>query len=181
MTKHLLFLQGGAGDEDHQADAKLVDSLQKALGRNYTIHYPLLPEEPSPDFGRMKQIEKELSLIDGEIVLVAHSLGASMLLKYFSEYKTTKKIAAIFLLSTPFWSGNEDWKQGLKLREDFAARLPKDLRIFLYHCRDDESVPFEHLGEYSKKIGWATIREIQSGGHQFNDDLSIVAKDIKLL
>lgn len=182
MKKHVLFIQGGGGEEDYAADARLVASLQETLGESYSVHYPLLlDDESEPDFGRKKQIAKELSLIDGEIILAAHSLGASMLLKYLSESYVQKKIAGIFLISTPFWSGEEDWKQGLKLKENFAEKLPKDVPVFLYHCRDDKEVPFAHLSLYKQKLPHATAREIATGGHQLNDGLSIVAKDIKSL
>lgn len=95
--------------------------------------------------------------------------------------KSKKKIGGIFLISTPFWSGDEDWKQGLKLRENFPDTLPKNVPIFLYHCRDDEEVPFEHLSVYAQKLPQATVREIASGGHQLNNNLSLVANDIKTL
>jgi uncharacterized protein len=180
MNYHILFLQGGAGGEDHDADSKIVHSLQKHLGNSYTIDYPLLPNEESlPDFGRMKQIDDAISSIEGDIVVVAHSLGASMLLKYLSERTVSKNVIGIFLLATPFWSGDEDWKQGLKLQSDFANRLPMNLPIFLYHCRDDEEVPFEQFAEYRRKLATATFRELEFGGHQFNNDILILATDIK--
>jgi predicted alpha/beta hydrolase family esterase len=179
MKKHILFLQGGAGEDDHTADAKLVDSLQEALGDGYELHYPLLPEESSPDFGRMKQIAAALAAIPGKVIVVAHSLGASMLLKYLSETDANNSIAGIFLIAAPFWEGEEDWKQGLKLSKDFAGRLPADMPIYLYHAKDDEEVPFEHLGHYAKQMPQATVYEMPNGGHQLNDDLSMVAKDIK--
>lgn len=182
MNKKVLFIQGGGGKEDYAVDAKLVSSLQEHLGKSYLVHYPLLlPDESAPDFGLKKQIEKEISKIKGEIILAGHSLGASMLLKYLSESPVTKKIAGIFLLSAPFWSGEEEWKRGLKLQEDFAAKLPAGVPVFLYHCRDDEEVSFDHLRLYSENLPQVTIREIFSGGHQLNNDLSLVAKDIKSL
>ena len=112
---------------------------------------------------------------------MAHSLGASLLLKYLSENEIKKKIRAIFLISIPFWRGNEDWKQGLKLHKDFANKLPKSVPIFLYHSKDDEEVPFENLLLYAQKLPQATVREIANGGHQLNNDLTIVARDIKSL
>ena len=181
MKKQVLFIQGGGGKEDYKADAKMVTSLQEALGENYIVHYPLLSNESSPDFGRKKQIEEAISLISEEIILAGHSLGASMLLKYLSEYEIKKNITAIILIATPFWSGDEDWKQGLKLQEDFPNHLPKDAPIFLYHCHDDKDVPFGNLAFYRQKLPYATVREIKNGGHQLNNDLTIVAKDIKEL
>ncbi|GAB3642750.1 alpha/beta hydrolase [Spirosoma arcticum] len=180
-NKHMLFIQGGGSKEDYEADKILVDSLQESLGEAYCMHYPRLPNESAPDLGRIKQIGKEISLIGGELILVGHSLGASMLLKYFSESEIKKKITAIFLISTPFWSGDEDWKEGFKLQEHFADKLSSEVPIFLYHCHDDEEVPFAHLAIYRQKLPWATFREIASGGHQLNNDLTIVANDIKSL
>lgn len=130
MEKHVLFIQGGGGQEDYEADAKLVTSLREVLGEAYLVHYPLLSNENSADFGRKKQIGKEISLIPGELILVGHSLGASMLLKYLSENEVKNNVAGIFLIAAPYWSGEEDWKQGLKLQEDFPDKLPKDIPIF---------------------------------------------------
>jgi uncharacterized protein len=181
MTKNILFIQGGGGEEDYTEDAKLVASLQAVLGESYSVHYPLLTDEPVPDFGRMQQIGKEIAAINGEVILVGHSLGASMLLKYLSENQVKKKIAGIFLISTPYWSGDEDWRQPLKLEKDFANKLPKDVPLFLYHSKDDEVVSFSHLAIYKEKLPQATIREIERGGHQLGNDLTVVAKDIKTL
>ena len=177
-NKNLLFIQGGGSKEDYEADKKLVDSLQTILGEAYTVHYPRLPSESTPDLGRMKQIGNEISRIEGDLVLVGHSLGASMLLKYVSENEVQKKPTAIFLIATPFWSGDEEWKDGFKLPENFADRLSKDVPLFLYHCHDDEEVPFAHFALYRQKLTWATFRELASGGHQLNNDLTMVANDI---
>ncbi|HEV8283160.1 MAG TPA: alpha/beta hydrolase [Chitinophagaceae bacterium] len=181
--KQVLFIQGG-GNGGYEADAKLVASLRTKLGSDYEVNYPqMLPDETIPDFGPrwLKQIGKEISSVKDEIILTGHSLGASMLLKYLSENKIKKHIAGIFLIAPPFWSGKEDWVQPLKLQENFSDKLPKDIPIFFYQCRDDEVVPFDHFTFYKQNFPWAVFREMASGGHQLNNDLSIVAKDIMKL
>jgi predicted alpha/beta hydrolase family esterase len=178
INKHLLFIQGGGSTEDYEADKKLVDSLQANLSVAYNLHYPFLPNEPAPDLGRIRQIGDAISRIEGELILVGHSLGASMLLKYVSENEIKKKMLGIFLLATPFWSGDEEWKEGFKLKEDFADQLPGDVPVFLYHCQDDQEVPLTHFAIYRQKLPWATFRELASGGHQLNNDLTMVANDI---
>lgn len=178
MTKHVVFIQGGAGQEDFNADKKMVDSLKSLLGSEYNIHYPCLPEEASPDFGRMNQIQNAIASADGELFLVGHSLGASMLLKYLSENKTSKNILGVFLLATPFWQGDEKWKDGLKLRSDFAEHLPKGPAFYFYHCRDDEEVPVHHMNDYARAMPNGVFRKIDTGGHQFGNDLSLVAADM---
>ena len=181
MTKQVLFIQGGGGEEDYAADAKLVASLRENLGDGYAVHYPRLPTGPEPDFGRQAQIEKAVSSLPSNLVLVGHSLGASMLLKYLSETPGPKRVAGVFLLATPFWSGPEDWKQGFILHPDFAGKLPQNLPVYFYHCEDDEVVPFTQLGLYAQRLPQAIIRPIPHGGHQFNDDAALVARDIKAL
>jgi predicted alpha/beta hydrolase family esterase len=181
MGKHVLFIQG-AGDEGYEADTMLVSSLQAALGEGYDVNYPRMrTDEAAPDFGWTQQIGDEISAIKQEVFLAGHSLGASMLLKYLSENEVNNKITGIFLMSTPFWSGDEDWKKGFKLQKNFGDKLSKDVPTFFYHCSDDEEVPLSHFALYRQKLSWATFREIPSGGHQLDNDLTLVARDIKSL
>lgn len=179
MKKHILFIQGG-GENGHEADAALVNSLEQALGDDYEVIYPQLPaDENASDFGWPRQIGEKIHDIKGDVILVAHSVGASLLLKYLSEEKVKKKIIGIFLLATPYWAGDEDWKEGLKLQDDFASKLPEQVPIFLYHNMDDEEVPIENLSTYARKMPQATIHRLARGGHQFNNDLQFLARDIK--
>jgi predicted alpha/beta hydrolase family esterase len=181
VTRQLLFFHGG-GEEGYEADKAMVNSLQESLANGYDINYPeLQPDESAPDFGWIKQIEQKVLGTKEDAIIVAHSLGASMLLKYLSEKPVSKKIKGVFLISTPHWSGNEDWIIGLQLRENFAANLPVDVPLFFYHCKDDEVAPFYHLDYYKQNVTKATFREIESGGHQLNNDLTLVARDIKSL
>ncbi|PSR56492.1 hypothetical protein AHMF7605_24845 [Adhaeribacter arboris] len=181
MTQQVLFIQGG-GDAGYEEDAQLVASLQTELGAVYQVHYPRLPSDKAlPDFGWLQQISDEITGIRGNVILVGHSLGASMLLKFLSEKQVKKKITGIFLLSTPFWSGDEKWMEGLTLKEDFAHKLPGNVPLFFYHCRDDEVVSFENLALYGQKLPHAALRPINSGGHQLNNNLFLVATDIKSL
>ncbi|HEY0741534.1 MAG TPA: alpha/beta hydrolase [Chryseosolibacter sp.] len=179
VKKDILFLHGGGEKEDYDADAKLVASLKAELGVNYAIHYPFLSNDGTPDLGRRKQIAQEISKRNDELIIVAHSFGASMLLATFSEMEINKKVAGIFLVSTPFWTGNEDWVQPFKLKDGFEHKLDRNIPLFFYHTRDDDEVPFSQFIAYKQKLPWARFREIPTGGHQLNNDLSMVALDIK--
>jgi predicted alpha/beta hydrolase family esterase len=179
--KQVLFIQG-CGNGGYEADKALVFSLKQNLGKEYQVNYPEIhSDESSPDFGWTKQIGEAIYKMDNSFVLVGHSFGASMILKYLSENSTSKTIDGIFLLATPFWSGNEEWQKGLKLKKKFANELTDKFSIFLYHCQDDDEVSVSHLNEYRKRLDKANFQEIKSGGHQFNNDLAQVAEDIKSL
>jgi predicted alpha/beta hydrolase family esterase len=181
MKKQVLFIQGG-GEDGYEADAALAASLQKALGSEYEIYYPEIEsDESAPDYGWIQELANKISEAQHNVSIVAHSFGASMTLKYLTENSLQKKITGLFLMATPFWDGNEDWQKGIMLHKNFADKIPKEIPLFLYHCRDDEEIPFSHLERYKQKLTRAVFREIKSGGHQLNNDLTVVANDIKSL
>jgi uncharacterized protein len=181
MPKQVLFIHG-AGDGAYEEDAKLAESLRRALGQGYEVTYPAMPNEDDAQYDDWKAlIEKELAKMQGQVILAGHSVGASTLLKYLSEVKAEKP-AGIFLMATPFWGGDGwlyDGYEELELPSDLAAKLPQSTPVFMYHCRDDATVPYEHLALYKKLLPHATIREPDEGGHQLNNDLSLLAQDIK--
>lgn len=179
MKKQILFIQGG-GEGAHEEDGKLVEYLQDTLSSEYDVMYPKMPNEGKPEYKTWKaQIENKLDEQNGEMIIVGHSLGGSILLKYLSEEKLAKPIDSVFLIAPPYW-GAEDWQvDEYLLREDFPSKLLKIPRIFFYHSRDDEWVPFSHMTHYAEKLPRAIIRKFDGRGHQFNNDLSEVVQDIK--
>jgi len=181
MNRQVLFIQG-AGEGAYEEDEKLAASLQDALGTEYQVSYPRMPDEENPqDEEWMTQISKELDSFEGKVILVGHSAGGAVLLKYLLQKKVGKPIAGIFLISMPYWGPEDEQGDEYPLREGFASHLPNGIPIFLYHSRDDEWVPFAHLEIYAEKIPQAIVRKFDGRGHQFNNDLSEVAEDIKSL
>jgi predicted alpha/beta hydrolase family esterase len=177
----ILFIQGG-GHDGYQVDKQLVSSLQKALKKEYTIHYPEIASDPfSPAYGWVEQIEAHISAMKSPFILLGHSFGASMILKYLSEHTLERPVNGIFLLSTPLWGGDEDWKQDLKLKENYDKKLPAEIPMFFYHCLDDEEVAVSHFHAYKQKLTHATFRVLKTGGHMLDNDLSILVQDIKSL
>ena len=181
MKRQVLFIHGG-GQGAYEADKELAANLRDELGAAYHVRCPEMPDEESPEYEAWKEkIEQELAALDGEVILVGHSLGALILMKYVSEEEVEKPIAGLFLVATPYvgtggWEFEED-----ALREDFATEIHLRLPLFLYHSHDDEVVPFAHLALYEAKLPQATIQELEGRGHQFDNDLSEFARDIKSL
>ncbi|WP_227379973.1 alpha/beta fold hydrolase [Haladaptatus halobius] len=179
MDHQVLFIHGAGGYEE---DEKLAVDLQDVLGAAYEVQYPQMPNEDNLEYEAWKQqIVTELAALDDEVILLGHSLGGSILLKCLSEEKIDVPIAGLFLIAVPFWNA-EGWQVSeYELEENVASNLPSELPMFFYHSRDDEIVPFSHLALYAEKLPQATIRKYDTGGHQFNNDLSDVARDIKRL
>lgn len=180
MKKPVLFIHG-AGEGAYEEDGLLAASLQDHLGPAWEVRYPRMQDEDSPEYADWKrQIASEMADLEGEVVLVGHSVGASVLIKHLSEERTGRPVAGLFLLAAPFWGSDGFWKWNeARLPEDAAARLAHIPRIYLYHSRDDEIVPFAHLGQYAAALPRATVRELGERGHQFGNDLAEVAEDIR--
>ena len=179
MATQVLFIQGGS-EGAYEADRLLADSLQKALGQGYRVRYPRLPNEDDPQYDAWKTvIEASLAETVGEIALVGHSLGAFMLLRSLAETKPPADLVGLFLIATPFVSETEGWRfPDMAPPKSFAEKLAA-VPVFLYHSRDDEVVPFEHLALYRAKLPRATTRVFEGRGHQFRNDLGEVADDIR--
>ncbi len=78
----ILFIQGG-GEGGYEADKQLALYLQNALGKTYDINYPKMPDENDPDYHLLKvKFDQELKKIERKVVLVGHSVGGYLLLKY---------------------------------------------------------------------------------------------------
>jgi uncharacterized protein len=179
MQTQVLFIQGGS-EGAYEADRLLADSLQKALGNEYGVRYPRMPNEDDPQYDAWKTaIEASLAESRGAIALVGHSLGAFMLVRYLAETRLPPGLIGLFLIATPFVSETEGWRfPDLAPPESFAKKL-NAVTIFLYHSRDDEVVPFEHLALYRARLPRATVHMFEGRGHQFRNDLTEVADDIR--
>ncbi len=182
MTTRVLFIQGGS-DGAYDADAKLAESLRKNLGDNYEVRYPKLPNEDEPEYRVWKErILKELATMGDGAVLVGHSIGASVIAKILTEENLKPSIRGVFLISTPFWYDHEFWHwDDVKLPNDASTRIPKDIPLYLYHGRADDSVPFDHMKMYAKALPQAILRPLDNRDHQLNEDLREVAQDIRAL
>ena len=184
MTQHVLFIQG-AGEGAYNEDKRLAESLRRTLGPGFEVRYPAMPNEGDAPYAQWRQqIERELADAPGPAVVVGHSVGASILIKWLSEREDETTIAGVFLVACPFWGG-DGWRyegyEELELPPGFESALPPGIPVYLYHCRDDATVPFDHLALYAQALPEATVRAIDEGGHQLNDDLSTVGRDIASL
>jgi uncharacterized protein len=184
MTEHVLFIQG-AGSGAYDEDKLLADSLQKSLGQHFEVYYPRMDNEDDAPYEQWRQlIEDAIASMPGPVAVVGHSVGASVLIKWLSERQDERPIAGAFLAACAYWGG-DGWRydgyEELELKPGAAANLPADLPIYLYHCRDDEVVPFDHLALWTRDLPQATVRVCETGAHQFNNDLSGVAQDIASL
>lgn len=181
MTKTILFIHSAGSQGENQGSSCLVSYLKSELSGKYHFRHPLMPDPTSPTYARWKDtFEDVLSLIDGELILIGHSMGGSFLLKYLSEEASeAMPILAVFIVAAPYWGIDNDWPlKDYFLEDDFAKYLSYISQLFLYHSRHEEMVPFKHHQLYSKKLPQAITREIDGNSHLFESGLPELVEDI---
>jgi uncharacterized protein len=182
MPVDVLFIHSAGPQSGEQGSAPFARQLRRSLGSACRVTCPAMPAPSSPSYERW-ELELERLLPGGESppILVGHSLGGSVLLKYISEHEPKISAAGLFVVAAPYW-GSADWKvEEFVLREGFAHSLPNTLKVYLYQSRDDEMVTMEHLSRYSKAIPRATVRVLDGGGHLFKHGLPELTEDVKAL
>jgi predicted alpha/beta hydrolase family esterase len=180
MRRNVLLIHG-AGTGAYAADRLLALSLQGALGNEYDVHFPQMPdEENAPYPAWTAEIESRLASLNGPVTLVGHSVGGSVLLKWLCDSRATRNVAGLFVVAAPFWGADDFWRwDEVRLPPEAAAKLAGDWPLFFYHSRDDETVPFAHLALYAAALPRATFRALDGRGHQLCNDLAEVAADIR--
>lgn len=178
----VLFVQGGGTDVHDSWDNKLVASLKKELGAGYRVRYPRMPHEDDPDPTTWKEaIDRELRKLSDGVILVAHSIGAAILIDYLADGNLERQPDGVFLIATPF-IGDRGWpSDDLRSTKELASLLPDGAPLYLYHGRADETVPLSHVGMLAKALPHATIRRFEGRDHQLNNNLSELAHDIRRL
>ena len=183
MRKKLIFfLHSGGPQGPHEGSSDFASWLRDTLGSEYKVIHPAMPNpEAAPDYALWKaKLGKELGKLKEGVILVGHSLGGAVLLKYLTEGPFENPIAGMFLVSAPFWGGDENWQcEPFTLPKNFARNLPKIPKMFLYHSREDEIVPFAHLALYSDQLPQATVRKLDGDEHVFRRGLPRLVEDIK--
>ena len=175
----LVFIQGAGDMRAPDGSGKLAAYLIAALGDEYHVIAPAMPEPDNPRYGPWRdRIEQELRGIDEPVVLVGHSFGGSVLVKYLGEGTVEPPVAALFLVAAPFW-GPGGWEyEEFELPAELASAL-EGSRVYLFHSRDDPEVPFDHLRLYGEKLPEATARPIPGSQHSFVDGLRELVDEIR--
>ncbi len=126
-------------------------TLGKELGSEYEVYTPKMPNVGNAQFEEWKiWFDKIVALLNDEVILTGHSLGADFLIKYLSENNFPKKLIGVFLVSGQFDYDADGY--GLA-----SFTLPEKINlqtnaVFLYHSTDDPVVPFSSLEKLGEKI-----------------------------
>ena len=155
-SQPVLFIQGAGSMHEPEGSGRLAAYLDREL-TGYRVTAPEMPDADNPHYQPWRdRIEQELEAIDGEVILVGHSFGGSVLLKYLAEGSYRKPVRGLFLVSVPNW-GPDGWAY-----DEFA--VPNDVGSRLPASRIPVFIPSAYIGV----IRWAAspIKNTRSANDQ---------------
>ncbi|WP_136636556.1 alpha/beta fold hydrolase [Pseudooceanicola onchidii] len=163
MTR-ILFAHGAGATPDDPP----LPALRRLLGPGYQITAPDLgPPDPDTWTATLAPLLRQME----SAILIGHSLGGSHILKTLAELGPAVTPRAFVGLACPLW-GQPGWDvPGFALpayAPEALARLP----IRLFHARDDDVVPVDHLTAWKALLPQARLYPVERQGHQFTGDLS---------
>jgi predicted alpha/beta hydrolase family esterase len=179
MKKQIFFAHSAGPQGPGQGSHDLLSMLRTELSHEYEIISPLIERPNAPDYQQWRKVLKAAFAASKEpLILIGHSLGGSVLLKYLSEEKPDIRIQAMFLIAMPHW-GAPDWEvDEFVLEKNFSDALRNIPAIYLYYSEDDEMIPMQHLTFYRNAMKNAVIRKLKGYSHEFNTGLPELVQDL---
>lgn len=173
-SRQILFVQGGGADVHDRWDNKLVDDLADALGSNFRIRYPRMPQEDDPSHRTWGPvITRELEALEDGSIAIGHSVGGTILMNTLANRPSD--LGLIVMLGAPY-VGVGGWHvPGFELPPNLGARIPPAVAVHLFHGSVDQTVPPSHMDLYARAIPQAHAHLLPGRDHQLNNDLSEVA------
>lgn len=155
--------------------------LRQKLGPEYEVIIPAMPNKWNAQYEAWNiWFEKLFPFLNDEVILAGHSMGATFLAKYLSENKFPRKIEGVFLVSGVLENNFAPGESLLSFTPPEKLDLQSD-KVFLYHSKDDQVVPFAELGKFQKALPDAKVRIFENLGHLNQEDFPELVEDIKTL
>lgn len=196
MKKQVLVIHGGTTFDTYEQYLKYLKEYNLTLEKinhkgwkdflegtlpDHEVLSPKMPNQKNSKYLEWKiWFEKVFPFINDGVTLVGHSLGGIFLAKYLSENGFPKSVTSLHLVAAPY-----DSELAIESLGDFALLGPVrsieniTKKIFLYHSKDDPTVPFEELQKYKKDLPESTLVVFEDRGHFQQKDFPELIENIK--
>src|SRR4051812_32016319 len=141
MARPVLIAHSSGPQGPGEGSDPLVRRLREELGSEYEVHFPKMPDLDDPHYEPWRdRLTDEITGLTGQVIVVGHSLGGSVVLKCAAEGLLADQVSGLVLAETPFW-GTSGWEQEWALPEAWPTEETRLPPTFLFHSRDDEEIP----------------------------------------
>lgn len=181
--KQVLIIHGGNSFSSYEVYRKYLDEKvldyekmkvhtgwQQWLAAKLTdadVLLPTMPNSLNAVYDEWKvYFEKLVPLLQDDVRLIGHSLGAMFLAKYLNENVLEKPVRQLVLLAGGYDDeSNEDLGS---FKVESAVNVPKSAQqVYLFHSTDDPVVPYAELAKFRRDMPNATVRTFTDKGHFF--------------
>lgn len=151
---------------DYFRKKRWKESLQEKLGPDFDVLAFRMPNTFNAKYFEWKiWFDKIVPLLSEKVILVGHSMGGIFLIKYLTENDFPKIIESLHLIAAPYENADDWVLADFNLPGDLSRVLSQTYKIYLYHSKDDEIVPFSHLEKYKKHFPQAREVIFEDRGH----------------
>jgi uncharacterized protein len=153
----------------------LIDELKK---RGHEVTAPQLPDAENPNEQAWNEaLLEEVRTVDDETIVVGHSLGGAMALRFLEAVEARSTPRACLLISTPWMIRSEKFRGFFLSELDFEVLMWKVSRFAVLHSKEDDVIPFDHAQKYEKVLH-AKLYETEGAGHFKGESYPIILKAI---
>lgn len=197
--QQLLFIHGATTFRSHEAYLKNLQTksinldrfakkitwsarLQQDLGEKYQVLSPSMPNSSNAQYDEWALwFSRIAELLDDDVILVGHSLGAIFLAKYLSEHDFPKRIRATLLVAAPHSDETGEDLGGFKITGNLTKFSKQGGEIIFFHGSDDVVVPLAELEQYKRALPEAETHVLPAPDHFVREEFGEILARIRQL
>jgi predicted alpha/beta hydrolase family esterase len=183
MVDTVLVVHSSGPQGPGEGSEPFVRRLRDELGPDYDVVFPEMPDTAhDPHYEPWRdRLSAELDKLEPTVIVLGHSLGGSVALKYGAEVGFDDKVAGLVTAAAPYW-GTSEWEEEWALPESWPEDRPPLPPTVILHSRDDEEAPFSSLERYAERFPEARTQPLEGNGHLYDTgDLSEIVAAIRSL
>ena len=156
--------------------------LQQNLGSEYQVLLPAMPNKTNARYEEWALYFSHLTdIIEDDVILIGHSLGAIFLAKYLSENDFPRTIKATVLVAAPYNDESDEDLTNFKI-ESISDKLTNQAgRIVILAGSDDPVIPTSELQKYQEALPNAETHILSAPDHFVRQDFPELITVLKQL
>lgn len=146
--------------------------------RGFEVIAPQIPLEGEVDpLACIETLVKAVGQLDDETIILGHSLGAVLALRYLEAAEAMATPRAVILVGAPWMTKSEKTRNLFLSEFDYEVVMWKTKEFVVVHDREDKLVPFDHAEKYQKMLQ-AELVESTGNDHYMEAEYPILLQTV---
>ncbi|MEK9131134.1 MAG: alpha/beta fold hydrolase [Patescibacteria group bacterium] len=146
--------------------------------KGFEVIAPKLPLEGEPEaLVCIDALVKAVGRLDEKTIILGHSLGAVLALRYLEAAEAVSTPRAVILVGAPWQTKSEKVKAIFLSEFDYDVVAWKAKEFVIVHDKEDKLVPFDHAEKYQKMLN-AELVETTGCDHFMESEYPILLQTI---